>query len=221
MTKLILLISFISSSFFVLGQSQGLRIGTHFGIGEARIKDASIQNQTGKLCLQAGFALTYQFTENFGLYGNMLLTSKGAHASGFTRETGFLGSTDYPYKQNFALYYAEFPIMAKIGAGINDFYFKAFAGPSINFNIYGKEDKEYEDHNYNDQNGFVNREITDLNLVEYSFIAGAGIDIEVARKDVLFIEVRESIGINSFGKINNQDAKNQYFTIAVGYLYKY
>ncbi|MBX9853683.1 MAG: PorT family protein [Cytophagaceae bacterium] len=203
------------------GQSPGLALGGHFGIGQAKISKANINNQTGRLALQGGLSLNYQFVKNFGLYGNILFSGKGSRASGNDVQSTFFGNKEFPFEQKYNLYYIEIPVMAKLSLGINNFYFKAFAGPSINFNVKGTESKIYEDKDYHEQNGYSDREIQGLNLMEYSFCYGGGIDVEIAQQSIFFLEVRNNIGMNTFGKINNLDAFNQYFGLGLGILYKY
>ena len=214
----IALLSFFHSSY---SQSPGLAIGGHFGIGQAKIAKANVTNQTGRLALQGGLALNYQFINNFGLYGNILFSGKGSRASGTDVQSTFFGNKEFPFEEKYNLYYIEIPVMAKLSVGINNFHLKAFAGPSVNFNVKGTQSKIYEDKDYNQENGYEDREIQGLNLMEYSFCYGGGIDVVIAEQSIFFLEARNNIGLNTFGKINNLDAFNQYFGLGFGILYKY
>ncbi len=204
-----------------MAQSPGFRSGLIVGIGQATIKNSTISDQTGKLAFMAGFGLNYQFTKNLGLYGNVLFSSKGSSFTGSDQGNGVLSVNNYSYKQSVSLYYIEIPIMPKVSIGFNNFHLKAFAGPSFNFNLYGKESKTYDDANYNQSNGYQKKDIANLSVVEYSFVYGGGFDIELDNNDVLFLEVRDNMGLNSFGQINNANSYSRYFAIGIGYLYTY
>jgi len=202
-----------------IAQTPGFRSGLIFGIGQATIKNSSIDNQTGKLAFLAGFGLNYQFTKYFGLYGNILFVSKGTSFTGADGGNGITGSN--PYKQTVSLGYIEIPVMPKLSVGIDNFHFKAFAGPSMNFNLYGKETKTYNDPNYNQNNGYRWQNVPNLSVVEYSFVYGGGFDVELPNNDVLFLEIRDNIGLTSLGQINGINSYNKYFAVAFGYLYTY
>ena len=216
--SILFILSFNTSGF---SQTPGFRAGIHLGIGEARITKAGISNQTGKLSLQGGLAASYQFTKNIGLVNNILFTTKGSRTSGTETVSGFFGSQQYTYEEDFSLQYIEIPLMLKVSLGLGSFHLKAFSGPSANFNISGNADRTYDDPEYNKDHGFTNKEITGLNLLEYTLVLGGGIDIELSDESVLYLELRESLALNSFGEINIKDAFNQYITAGIGFLYKY
>jgi hypothetical protein len=155
---------------------------------------------------------SYQFNNNFGLTGNILYISKGSRTSGTERVTGFLGHKDYTYEENFSLSYIEIPLLAKLSLGAGSFHLKGFAGPAISFSMSGKHDRVYDDTDYNEDNGFTGRDIPGLNLMEYSGILGTGIDIELSDGNIFYLELRENFSFNSFGRINNRDAFNNYFS---------
>jgi hypothetical protein len=221
MRKIFILFFSIQVSTLCFSQSDGFRMGAHFGMGQATIKEANISRQTGKLALQAGLSMNYQFFKNFGLNSNILFTSKGSRSSGSETVYGFFGSKEYTYEEDYSLYYVEIPLMPKLSLGGEKFFVKVFAGPSLNFNLYGKQDKVFDDANYHEQNGFTNREIKGLNLLEYSLVYGGGFDVEVSDNSIFSLEVRESRSLNSFGEINTKDAINQYFMVGIGYLNKF
>jgi hypothetical protein len=221
MKQILILFFLFQLSPLCFSQSNGLRIGASLGVGEATIKKTDISNQTGKLAFQGGLALNYQFIKNFGLYGNILYATKGSRSSGTERVSGFFGTTDYKFEEKYVLDYIEVPVMPKLSFGGEKFYIKIFAGPSLNFNLSGKQNKQYEDASYNQDNGYGFRKITGLQLVEYALVYGAGFDVEISDGSVLFLEIRQSKALNSFGTINNKNAYNQYFTLNAGYLIKY
>lgn len=206
---------------FTNAQTPGFRMGGMFGVGESRIKSEGITNETGKLALTAGMTMTYQFSKNFGIYANALFTTKGTKSAGVERVSGIFTYTDYSYMRRFSLYYIEIPVMPKVSVGLKNFHLKAFAGPSLNFNILAKEDKEYDNQAYNNDYGYSGRNLPGVNVLEYSLVYGGGIDVEVSNRDLLFLEVRASTGITHLGSINGQDATNKYLMVGLGYQYTY
>lgn len=221
MKAIFILFFLIISTHLSFSQTEGLRLGVYAGIGQSNIRKGNISNSTGKLALQGGLAMNYQFSKNLGLYSNLLLTGKGAEGNGTETVSGLPGSGEYKYKQEFSLYYIEIPIMPKVSIGTEKFYIKAFAGPSINFNVGAKQDKMYETPTIDNQLGYSGRNMPEVELIEYSLVCGAGFDVETANKNIFFMEARYNSALNSLGPVNSTKAFNQYFTVGLGYLYKY
>jgi hypothetical protein len=213
------LLAFLFITHLSSGQSAGFRYGARFGIGQANISRAGIQNQTGKLALNAGLTANYQFNNHLGLNADFLFTSKGSRASGIDTRSGVFGSASYKYEESYKLYYFEIPVMAKLSIGFSNLHLKVFAGPSVNFNLTGTQTRSYEDPDFNRDNGFSERKIPGLQLMEFAGVAGAGFDVEMDNKQILFLDARYSGAYSSFGVINGSNAYNNYFTVGVGYLY--
>jgi hypothetical protein len=218
MKYLYFLIAFLFITHLCSAQSAGFRYGVRFGIGQANISGAGIGNQTGKLALNAGLTSSFQFNKHLGLNADFLFVSKGSRASG-TTSTGGLFPSNYKYEESYKLYYFEIPVMAKLSIGFSNLHLKAFAGPSINFNLKGTQTRTYEDQNFNNNSGFSDRKIPGLQLMEFAGVAGAGFDVEMGNKQILFLDARYNWALNSFGVINGNNAYNNYFSVGVGYLY--
>jgi hypothetical protein len=219
MKKLFILLLIGSLPLSVFAQSKGFRFGGMFGLGEGRIKNPTITSQSGKLAVTGGFGVNYQFRKIFGLYGNLLYTSKGAKADGI--EGSVIGT--YPYEQTFSFSAIEIPVMPKLSFGFNKFYLKAFAGPSVNFNLSSKEDKVYNNSTYDFDHGYENKDL-DVPFVDYSFVFGGGIDWETSEKNIFFLEYRRNkdLRLKSINAVNeNTHYYNRYYVFAFGYLCKF
>lgn len=220
MKKLIILGILAIASTAAFAQSPGFHKGARFSLGEATFKDFNMENATteSKLLMSGGVSVTNQFTENFGLMADVLFTSKGAKASG-TTESGGAISSDKKYNDTYRLFYAELPIMAKLSVGTDNFYIKGFAGPSINFNLLGTETRVFEDPDYDRNNGYDNRPLNNLEVLEFSTVLGGGIDVINGAGQTFFVDFRVSNPLGVAGKIQGNDFKNSYFSIGIGYLY--
>jgi hypothetical protein len=216
--RLVIYIALLSFAGSVSAQNTGFKYGARFGIGQASISDAGIENQTGKLSLNAGLTSAYHFTNYFGLTTDILFVSKGSRATGSETESGFFGSTSYTFEERYKLYYVEIPVMAKASVGNETFRFKIFAGPSVNFNVSGSHTRIFNDPDYDQDHGFTDRSITGIKLLEFAGVVGAGFEV-MAGNDIFFIDIRNSAAFNSFGLINNKNAYNNYFAVGVGYMY--
>jgi hypothetical protein len=201
-------------------QSKGSRLGILFGIGQAKTDNAILPNQYKKIALGGGVGYNYQFNKIVGIYGNVLFTSKGTKSRDSEISTGN-GSTNYSYRKGLSFYAIEVPIMPKLSIGLHNFHFKVFAGPSINFNIHANEDKEYDDHKYDQDNGYKDKSL-DVPLLEYSFVWGGGIEIETVKGNLFFLEGRKQhdLNLNVVRIINNTHYFNGYYMFSLGYLFK-
>jgi hypothetical protein len=220
MKRIILTIAIISVGATALfAQSPGFKKGARFSLGEASFKDFNHDNITtdSKLLMSGGVSVSNQFTENFGLMADVLFTSKGAKGSG-TTNVGAFGSEE-KFDDTYRLFYAELPIMAKISVGADNFYIKGFAGPSINFNLLGTETRVFENGNVDNNEGYRDRQLNDLEVIEFSTVIGGGIDVVNSVGQAFFVDLRLSSPISSLGKIQGATPSNSYFSIGVGYLY--
>jgi hypothetical protein len=201
-------------------QSEGLRIGATGGIGQSKIHNSSLPDNS-KLSALGGISYSYQFNKFLGLYGNVLYVSKGAKIDSYDRINWFFGYTDYSYHRKISISTIEIPIMPKISYGFNKFYFKGFIGPSFNFILSAKDEKTYDDSSYNKDNGYSKKDLTGASVMEFSLVFGGGVDVEVSGDDVFFLEFRDNVGLSNFASINGMDSQNRNFNICVGYLFKY
>lgn len=200
----------------VFAQNKGFKYGARFGIGQANISKADIQNQIGKLALNAGITAAYHFTNYFALTTEILYVSKGVRATGTVLGSGLTGSKSYNYEEAYKLSYIEIPGMAKFSIGGKTFRFKVFAGPSMNFNISGNHSRIFEDLDYDLDNGFYDKKIPGLKVLEYSGVVGAGFEA-MKQADIFFIDIRYNSAFNSLGMINGRNAYNNYFAVGIGY----
>jgi hypothetical protein len=225
--KNLFLTLFILSFITIKAQSRGTRIGAQAGIGETWFsnslngKSFSGVNATPKLFFTAGLGASHQFTRWFGLNGSVLLASKGQSFEGTEQgEKDLFGNTpSYKYEETYRLLYTEIPLLAKVSIGFDNFFIKAFAGPSIGFNLHSSDQKIYNDQRYNDENGY-NKTIHPSQVTELSAIAGFGIEAERKNEEIVFLDVRVNNALNNWGKVNGQNAFNNYFSVNVGYLMK-
>jgi hypothetical protein len=220
--NLVLILIVVLLPFTTFAQSKGLRLGVLFGVGKAKVENEDFLNQSGKIALGGGLGMTYQLTKNIGVYGNLLFTSKGTKSTGTEMFSGPSGQINYSYWKGLSFYAVEIPLMPKLSVRLNRFHLKAFAGPSINFNIHTNEEKIYDDINFDKDQGYKDQKV-DVPLLEYSVVWGGGLDAEVSEKDILFVEFRkqEDLNMNAINIVNNNHYYNEYYMISIGYLHKY
>lgn len=201
-------------------QEKGFHYGARFGIGESNLNIEGITTEKGKLALSGGAATSYQFGEIFGITADFLFTSKGATAEGTTQEETLFGTQTYKYTDKYNLFYAELPITGKLSIPIgDDFFLKAYSGPSMNFNLLALESRIYDNTDYHQDNGYFDREMKDLETIEYALIYGVGVDIISKDDRIFFLDVRSSGALTPVGNINGRSAKSNYFLISAGYMF--
>lgn len=201
-----------------IAQFDGFKYGARFGIGRATINEAAIGDQTGKLALSGGITSAYYFNKTFGLQADFLFTSKGSRASGQEVVQGFFGSTTFNYEETYRMYYLEVPVTGRVAFGTDNFLVRFYGGPSLNFNLLGTQTRIYEDPDYNEDQGFYDRRIAGLELVEGAGVFGTGFEV-AGDEGIFFLDIRNVMAFTPFGRVNGQDAYNNYFVVGVGYLY--
>lgn len=216
----------MSTSTMAAAQSElgGFHYGAKAGIGESTFSSAGLTDVKGRLLLMGGFSASYNFNNYFGLSAEFLATSKASNNRDKTYEPGSGGpiigpggGTDYYYLDRFRTIDIEIPILPRLTIGKNGFYFQAFAGPSINFNVLGVTSRTYEDANYHANNGYPEQPMNNLNTSSFSAVYGLGLLVLAPNYQLFSVDFRLNQGITPFGTFNGQDAKHNYFAISVGY----
>jgi len=210
-------LSFTSS---LVSQVEGFHVGGRFGLGESSIVCEGLQNNTGKLAVSGGVTANYQVTKYLGLNADFLLTSSGAKASGSTRESGILGTEQsYSYRDRVDIVNAEVPLTGQLSVWFGDLFVRAYAGPGMNFNLLGVQTRVYDNENYNNGHGFINREFEQKNNISYSMIYGLGFGALSEKDQLYFLDLRLNRGISPAGKINNANAFVNYYCLTGGYIF--
>jgi hypothetical protein len=200
---------------FVLANAQkGFYGGGILAVGQSSFAPSSLENQNNKLFLGGGIRGMYHFNKYFGLEADGILTSKGTKATG-TSSGSVIGGNEN-FEESYDFIYVEVPFLAKIRVGRGDFFFKAFAGPSLNFNVDSRYSINYENSNNND---ITNAKVNGIKVMETAFVYGAGIEVNDDGTGLYSLSVRFSNGITDIGQTtrNNNSITNQYFAICLGW----
>lgn len=211
MKRISLVIVFALCSIISFAQ-KGFFAGGILGVGQSSFASASLDNQTNKLFLAGGIKGIYHFNNYIGIEADGLITSKGTKATGTA--PAVVGSENFEERYDFV--YAEVPLLAKIRFGKKDFFIKAFAGPSFNFNIDSRYSIDYTNSNNKDVN---NADVTGVKVMETAFVYGAGIEINDSGTGLYSLGVRVSNGITEIARTvrNNNAIVNQYFAICLSW----
>lgn len=201
-------------------QDKGFYYGTRISLGESNIIGGQLDNTTGKLFWQAGAASAYQFTENIGLTADFLLSGKGTKNNDeVTTSGGIWGDRTYKYDEKVSLLSGDVPIAIKFSINIQKLYLKVYGGPSVNFQFAGFHTKEYEDADYNNENGFDNKQITSLETMNLGWVYGAGFDVESSDGKLFFLDFRLGNSPKAIATINSKGVRNTYMGLSAGYLF--
>ena len=212
-----LLLVVISASTFA--QDKGFYYGTRFSIGQSDLEGAQLENTTGKLLWQVGGASAYQFNKNIGLTADFLLSGKGTRNSGSFSTASVLGNTERKYDEKINLFTGDVPITLKFSTGLEKFHIKAYAGPNINFQLASLHTVQYEDDNYNDDNGFENEDISsNFETMTVGMLFGAGIDVKAGDGRLFFLDFRYS-PYSTIGTWRNEDIKSGFLGLSTGYFF--
>ena len=205
----------------VHAQEGEFKYGTRIGLGESQLKFSGISGVSNKLALSIGIASGYQFNDIIGVSADFLFTSKGGKREGIHTTTGTLGmKQEYVYDDKYRLFYAELPLALTLRVPLKEnFYLRGFAGPSINFKILGTESRAYENENFDEKNGYFNRDLEDLETIDYAYFYGLGVEIIASDDRSYFLDFRLNEPISTAGQINNIEVENKYFLISASCMF--
>lgn len=218
MKRISYIICLVLTAYVAGAQVKGFYVGGRLGLGESMLQCGGIANPVPKLAVSGGIATSYYFTKNFALNADFLLTSGGVHAQGTTTEKGLLGSgVSYGYKEKYDLVNAEVPVTGQLAIWFGDIFLRGYMGPAMNFKLLAVQTRTYENADYNDSHGFINKQLDQTNNIFYSMIYGIGIGAKTKNDKLFFLDLRTSRALTSLGTINSTTAFSNYYCISVGY----
>ncbi|MFT6947326.1 MAG: hypothetical protein ACJARP_001750 [Vicingaceae bacterium] len=220
--NVILIVITVVSSFRMAQAQEGeFKYGTRIGLGESQLNFSDISGESNKLALSIGIASTYQFNDIIGVSADFLFTSKGGKRDGVETTSSALGfNQEYEYTDKYRLFYAELPLALTLRVPLKEnFYLRGFGGPSINFKVLGTEDRLFEDDNFNDRDGYSNRNLEDLETVDYSYFYGLGVEVVGNDDRSYLLDFRLNQALGTAGEINNTEVENSYFLISASCLF--
>ncbi len=200
--------------------TNGFRLGGRIGIGESKLRGTGLSDMTQRLAISGGLAANYQFDNVFSLNTDFLLSSLGAKSSGITKYRDLLGSEyQFSYNDRYDFLFAEIPVTAQLQARSGSFFIRGYIGPSVSFKLLALESREYNSENYDMENGYRARNISDANNVSYSMVYGFGLGAYNSENKIYFLDVRLNTGLSPVAKIQSITNYINYYTISAGYYF--
>lgn len=216
------LLWFISVLFSVYAQAQpmnGFHAGARFAIGESTITGSGL-NVRPKLAVAAGVASNYQFNRYLSLNADFLLALTGAQFSGSTKLQGFFGTEQhYNYMEQYDLVNVEVPVSGQVGYWFGNFLVKAMAGPAVNFNLLALQSRAYEDTDYNNNYGYINSRLDNMNNVSFQMMYGVGAGALARNGQLYTLDLRINTGLSPIGVINNSNVYAYYYALGAGFTF--
>lgn len=212
MKKYMLLIAALFLSVTLMAQTDKVKLGVKAGLNLSSLSfDESELNSSNKTGFTAGIMVEIPLAKNFSLQPELLYSQQGSKSSFSDQDV-----TNSNYKSTIDLNYLNIPVMVKY------YVLKELsvqAGPQIG--ILLKANNKYQDNFL----GYENHE--SFNLKDYA----TGIDTSVnfglgyQFKDKFYTDLRYNISYSNVFKegvanhfINN-DMKNRFFQISIGYFF--
>jgi hypothetical protein len=218
MKRILYFLSITFASLTVCAQEKEFYMGGRLGLGESRIECAGISNAKSKLAVSGGITTSYFFTKNLALNAEFLLTSVGARAQGSSPQKGLLGGdVYYSYKEKYDLVNAEVPLMGQLTWWFGNMFVRGYTGPSMSFKLMAVQTRTYDDADYNNSHGFINKQLDQTNNIFYSMVYGAGIGARSENNKLFFLDLRINRALTSMGNINNVTAFSSYYCLSAGY----
>jgi hypothetical protein len=218
MKQILYFLSFTFATVTAWAQEKEFYMGGRLGLGESRIECAGIPNAKSKLAVSGGITTSYFFTKNLALNAEFLLTSAGARAQGSSPEKGLLGGdVYYSYKEKYDLVNAEVPITGQLTLWFGNMFLRGYTGPSMSFKLMAVQTRTYDDSDYNNSHGFINKQLDQTNNIFYSMVYGVGIGARSESNKLFFLDFRINRALTSMGNINNVTAFSSYYCLSAGY----
>lgn len=193
-------------------QAPGFHYGFKFGMGAGTLSIPNTPAEVGRPVLETGFASSFQFTRMIGISADALLGLHGGYVD--EREVG------RTYQDRFHLYQAQVPIALKFSIPLNESYFlRLYGGPSINFNLASREERRYINTALDEERGYHNRPMDDMEPMNYSMVFGAGVEYITKGNKILFFDAKGNEGLTPVGRIYGVDAKMSSYMLTVGLLF--
>jgi hypothetical protein len=202
----------------VLGFAQGeYKTGARIGIGQSTF--TNLDQAKGVIHFMGGFNSTYLLNENLGFSAELLVNTIGTEYRG-VRESGGIFSTDQPYTGDLRFVSINIPVYPTIALGSEDFKFTIHGGPSINFNVFGRESRDFDDDSVDD----VEREsLQNYETFNFTVVYGAGVRIKTGAEQYVFLDFRMNNSLTDVyttdENVDPTSTRANYFSISTGYMF--
>ena len=215
--SIILISAFSIDSGFA--QSSDFNVGGRYAMGVSNITSDALEDPSGRLSFNAGFAGMYPLSNLVKLQVDILGSWKGANDSG----EEYIGDDvfDEPVYRSYDAMYKfidlEVPLVASIHLLDGDFKIGLGAGVATNFNLVAINSRAYDNQNYNEDNGFDNVKLEDIDPAHFSHVLSIGFHVGSGDEQKFFFEVRRIGGLSDLGKLNESSARHNRMELGIGY----
>lgn len=214
-----LLLMLLLAAFQTLPAQKKYHTGVRIGMGQSQFTD--VQRPREVPYFTAGGVATYQLTKLFDLNAEALLAYQGSEYYGVQERDATLGfTTDQPYDGTTRILSLKVPVYPGFSLGSDDLRFRIHAGPSLNFNLFGWEDRDFESELLNDQE---NQKLQRIDPLTFAVVYGAGLRIRTSEEKWVFLDFRYVTGTSNIHTfefhVMPTSPKIDYFSVTAGYLF--
>lgn len=200
----------------VMAQKPGFYRGFTLAVGQSKFTPINNMTMREALSFRGGPTIREQFTPHLSLECTPAFESRGARAIGGTSD-GIDTSgnpTVYPFQDRYRLWSVNVPLIAGVGFGIDNLYFKAIGGVMADFNIAGSQTRTYDDLEYNGNHGYENAAMSNINTTELQ--AMAGFELELDDEGSLYgLSFGMLMPLSPAGKINGEEFSVRSFQVGL------
>lgn len=215
---LLLTLSFCLSSY-----AQGtFNYGAYFSIGTSGLNPGNSNiTYDSKLYIGGGATASYMFNSIIGLEVDAGIGISNATSTGseFVGKNVFNQDVFEDFNDSYTFGYIKIPTLVKISLGNESFKFNISAGPSSNFNVLALQSREYEDQNYEDDNGYSQQTISNAETFIPSAVGGIGLQAKSNDSNWYFINFRYETSLSNVAKIDDSEPNLTSYSISLGYLF--
>ncbi len=206
-------------------QDKGFHFGTKIAVGRSTVSTEFYQsNPDAKLNFQAGGSSLFMFSSFFGLRTDVLFNythfeGQGTYTYGDILNPNRTGT----FEDNIQLFNLQVPISFHAQLGKGNFHPYVDLGLAPNVQMFGVQNREYDNTDYNDENGIMNEKLEGSNIFSSSTVLGVGLSASNDEGKAYFLELQWMKGISPMGKLEQGDRSNNYrldqVNIAFGYFF--
>lgn len=203
----------------ILPAQKKFHSGARIGLGQSQF--TNVQSPRELMYFTAGGVASYQLTPLVDLNAEALLAYEGSGYEAVQERDATLGfGRDEPYSGETRIIALKVPLYPGVSVGSDEFRFRVHAGPSLNFNFIGREDRDYDNPTINDEE---NMDLQRIDPLTFAMIYGAGVKIRATQEKWVFLDFRYSTGLSAihtfeFHTQPTSPALN-YFSISAGYMF--
>ena len=210
----------------VNAQESGLKFGTKLSVGQSRVlTNFYTDNPAGEINFLVGGSSIFMFNQYLGARADILVQYTKMEATGqYTYPSGVFGQpTIGKFTDDISFFNLQVPLTFHGQLGKGKFHPYTDLGVAPGLQLFGIQNREYDDVDYNDENGFEAQNLRNSNVFSLSSVVGLGFSADTKAGKSYFIEFQWMMGLIPMGTFKEDTRSDEYsmdqLNLAFGYFF--